>query len=665
MYEFKLQFWVNSLCEETVIIKGEGIPLLFDLYDGCQKSFDLGPVKVGDKIVRQIEVMNHSKALIDASFVFRDTYSAVDDTNGSEATSICLSPGVTTKESDPGQARGKMLQNYKDNKIQEQIALDVQNALSSLKVIPNKCTIQPYRKVPLKIQFKPVGLISTLNVQLNMKVFQFERPLVQLSGSATGMSLCLSQNSLQFGRVRKRGCKILKVMLQNKGDFSARFWWQPLKTDEFTISPMQGNVAARTSVTFTVTFRPININPFIKVWASCNIENYMPLELALYATCVDTGNFQNRTLYMECPVRETQTDHIVVTNPTDEMWLVLSEVSGESFVTLKEFNVEANTTFEIPIHFKPKSFGKHEGQVLFSPLGESALFFNIIGIATHPNPNGDITLNIKAKDPYTQELLVYNITEFPESYVVSSEILKVVPDKFDGYYEIKHPETVKVWGEASATCRWTFVCYEECEMNVKVTFINEKTREYQFYNIAIMVTPSGIMGTLTFESRARESIQKELSIFNPLAEDAEFDIHCEHLESPDKLMISRNSKATLSLTYSPLVVGVTEECLEVSNPLVGTYLYKVILKCLPAKEKTLEFTTTLGTSIPLRLRAHNKTDARAEFVATVSHPSIIVEKEYALGPFEKGKFQAWFEPTEIGCQDCRVSLKSAIAGEFV
>jgi hypothetical protein len=58
--------------------------------------------------------------------------------------------------------------------------------------------------------------------QLNMKVLHFERPLVRLSGSATGMSLCFSQNSLQFGRVRKRGCKILKVMLHNKGDFGAR-----------------------------------------------------------------------------------------------------------------------------------------------------------------------------------------------------------------------------------------------------------------------------------------------------------------------------------------------------------------------------------------------------------------------------------------------------------
>ncbi|KPJ06426.1 Hydrocephalus-inducing protein-like [Papilio machaon] len=820
VYEFKLQFWVNTLCEEIVTIRGEGVPLLFDLYDGCQKSFDLGPVKVGDKIVRQIEVMNHSKVPIDASFSFKDTYALVDDTNKSEATSICLGFRASVQGSDPGHDRDEMLKAYKEDKIQEQIALDIQNALSSLKVIPNKCTIQPYHKVPLKIQFKPVGIMTKLNVQ-------------------------------------------------------------PLKTAEFTISPIEGNIAARTDVTFTVTFRPANNNPFIKVWASCNIENYKPLELALYATCIDAGAVQNKTIIMECPVREIQTEHLVVTNPTDEMWLVLSEVTGDAFTTLKEFNVEANTTYDIPIYFKPKYFGKHEGQVLYSPLGESALFINLIGIATHPNPNGNLSLIVKEKDVHTEELLVYNITEFPESYIVTSEIVKIFPDKYEGYYEIKHPDTIKVWGEATAICRWSFVCYEQCEMEAKVTFTNEETREYQFYNITITVIPSGIKGTMIFESRARESVQKELSIFNPLSTEAEFNIHCEqhirtdemwlvlsevtgdafttlkefnveanttfdipiyfkpkyfgkhegqvlysplgesalfinligiathpnpngnlslivkekdvHTEEllvynitefpesyivtseivkifPDKyegyyeikhpdtikvwgeataicrwslvcyeqcemeakvtftneetreyqfynititvipsgikgtmifesraresvqkelsifnplsteaefnihcenldscevIKINRNSKAPITLTYAPLVVGETEEYLQVFNPLVGAYMYKVTLICLPAKEKNLEFTTSIGSSVPLRLRVQNKTDLKTEFNITVSHPSIIIDEKYALGPFEKGKVQAWFEPIEIGCQDCRVSLNSPTAGEFV
>ncbi|KAJ0181982.1 hypothetical protein K1T71_002704 [Dendrolimus kikuchii] len=664
-YEFKLQFWVNSLCEEIITIKGEGIPLLFDLYEGCQKSYNLGPVKMGEKKVRTIEVMNHSKVPIAASFIFREMYPVIEDTTNSEATSVCLSPSAVNIPADTGTSRVKMLQNYKDDQVRQQIAMDIENALSSLKVIPNKCTIKPYRKVPLKIQFKPVGMIKTLDVQLNMKVFEFERPLVKLSGSATGMSLCFSQNSLQFGRVRKRGCKILKVMLLNKGDFGARFWWQPLISDEFIISPQKGNIAAHTNVTFTITFRPHNHNPFIKVWASCNIENYMPLELAMYATCIDTGNIQNKTLYLESPVREIKTDYVIVTNPSDDMWLILSEVSGGPFDTLREFHVEPNSIFEIPVNFKPKTIGKHEAQILYSPLGESALFVTLIGAATHPNPNSTINITVAAKETHTEELLVYNITEFPESYAVSTELVTIIPDKFEGYYEIKYPETVKVWGEAAATCRWNYVCYEECEMHMKVMFVNEETREYQFYNIIIKVSQGQIVDTLTFVSRARESLQKELVVTNPLSKDADFYIKCDKLLCPDMLRITRNSEAILACTYSPLVVGETEDYLEVNNYLVGTYIYKVILKCLPAKEKNLEFTTELGNAIPIRLRVQNRTEAKTEFVTAVSHPSILVEREYTLGPLEKGKFLVWFEPTELGVQNCHVSFNSFIAGEFI
>nr|XP_021191308.2 hydrocephalus-inducing protein homolog [Helicoverpa armigera] len=664
-YEFTLQFWVNSLCEENIVIKGEGIPLLFDLYEGCQKSFDLGHVKVGEKLVRTIEVMNHSKIPIEASYIFREMYPMVEDTTKSDATSVCLSPGTSHMPSNIGPSRVQMLQTYKNDKIRNQIAMDIQNALSSLKVIPNKCTISPYRKVPLKIQFKPVGMISTLNVQLNMKVFHFERPLVRLSGCATGMSLAFSQNSLQFGRVRKRGCKILKVMLLNKGDFGARFWWQPLISDEFTISPQYGTIAAHTNVTFTITFRPKNHNPFIKVWASCNIENYTPLELALYASCVDMGNVQNKTLYLECPVRDISTGYITVTNPTDDLWLILSEVSGGPFETWKEFHMEPNSTLDIPINFKPKTIGKHESQVLFSPLGESALFVSLIGVAAHPNPNGTINIKVPAKDVHVEPLPVYNISEFPESYIVSTEVERISPDRFEGHYEIKCPETIKTWGEATATCRWTYVCYEECDMTLKVMFTNEESREYQYYIINVAVTPSHIVDTLTFVSRAREMAQNELIVKNPLGDDAEFFISCEKLQCPDTLKINRKSEAVLTMTYSPLVVGETEDYLEVSNDLVGTFVYKIILKCLPAKEKNLEYTASLGTNMPIRLRVHNKTDSRAEFECTVSHPSIQADERYTLSAQEKGKFLVWFEPTELGVQTSRISFNSVDAGEFV
>lgn len=73
-------------------------------------------------------------------------------------------------------------------------------------------------------------------------------------------------------------------------------------------------------------------------------------------------------------------------------------------------------------------------------------------------------------------------------------------------------------------------------------FINEVSREYQYYNIIVNVTTSLIVDTLTFVSRARESAQKELTVKNPLANEAEYQIRCDNLECPEVLRIDRNSE---------------------------------------------------------------------------------------------------------------------------
>jgi hypothetical protein len=82
-------------------------------------------------------------------------------------------------------------------------------------------------------------------------------------------------------------------------------------------------------------------------------------------------------------------------------------------------------------------------------------------------------------------------------------------------------------------------------------FVNEKSREYQFYNLTIMVTTSPIVDTLTFVSRARESVQKEFVVTNPLAEEADFNIRCDKLLCPDVLRVNRNSEVIFNATDEP------------------------------------------------------------------------------------------------------------------
>lgn len=61
-----------------------------------------------------------------------------------------------------------MLQRYKNDKIKGQVEMDAQKAMSSLRVVPTTATIPPFEKFPLKIYFKPVGVMGTLDVQVSM-----------------------------------------------------------------------------------------------------------------------------------------------------------------------------------------------------------------------------------------------------------------------------------------------------------------------------------------------------------------------------------------------------------------------------------------------------------------------------------------------------------------
>lgn len=57
--------------------------------------------------------------------------------------------------------------------------------------------------------------------------------------------------------------------------------------------------------------------------------------------------------------------------------------------------------------------------MLISPLGESALFVSVVGLAIHPLPNDTIRLSISAKETITHNLLVYNLTEVIKMYLHS------------------------------------------------------------------------------------------------------------------------------------------------------------------------------------------------------------------------------------------------------
>lgn len=45
------------------------------------------------------------------------------------------------------------------------------------------------------------------------------------------------------------------------------------------------------------------------------VENYGPLELAIYASCIDLGNIKNSTIAFEAPVRSIVHEYVTIVNP--------------------------------------------------------------------------------------------------------------------------------------------------------------------------------------------------------------------------------------------------------------------------------------------------------------------------------------------------------------
>jgi len=61
-----------------------------------------------------------------------------------------------------------------------------------------------------------------------------------------------------------------------------------------------------------------------------------------------------------------------------------------------------------------------------------------------------------------------------------------------------------------------------CNNNVTVTFKDENTKEYIYYNIALEITEADIIGTYELSSIVRDTVTRMITIENPLNNDVVF-----------------------------------------------------------------------------------------------------------------------------------------------
>jgi hypothetical protein len=100
----------------------------------------------------------------------------------------------------------------------------------------------------------------------------------------------------------------------------------------------------------------------------------------------------------------------------------------------------------------------------------------------------------------------------------------VIPDlgKVDHNIVFKGHEFIDLGPLQSKEYKFTYFAYKESSTVMKLTFKNENSQEYMYYNFNYKNLPPGIMSTIEISSPIRQMQTKEISISNPLAIPASF-----------------------------------------------------------------------------------------------------------------------------------------------
>ena len=156
---------------------------------------------------------------------------------------------------------------------------------------------------------------------------------------------------------------------------------------------------------------------------------------------------------------------------------------------------------------------------------------------------------------------------------------------------------------------------------MQVTFKNEETGEYLFYNVTFKPTPPGIIDTITLTSQVRKSVSHVISIANPLPNPVTMTAssNVPDITLPCNFIIGAQSDGKCMFEYLPLKVGQVTGKVTLQSSDLGVYHYEVHLAANPCpQEKPVHFTTCLGSSQQHTCRFISFSRGRTEYTCRVS-----------------------------------------------
>ncbi|KAL6104703.1 hydin [Pungitius sinensis] len=621
-YRERIPFVLNSCVTTHVDILGQGVEVKLEVENPKQQKVKLGSLKSGQKVKKQVVLVNRGP--IDLSFIL-----LLNTSTPLDPRELSFSP--------PGEL--------------------------NLKAGGGSCNVE--------IQFSPRQHIAPFTAELQAEFAGRLHPLLTIHGCCQAVEVQLDQNHLAFGAVVQRCQARKKIVMRNAGDLDARFQWQTeCFPPEVSITPAKGYICPVVEVHFEVTFAPVELSNDTRYEnLSCCVEgSSCPLTLTVTGSCIVASTSKEVGTFV-CPVRGSHTQTLHVSNPTNQHCCVIPAIEGEQWSAASSVILEPlqNKTYEIT--YRPLSVTadgkKHLGSVFFSFPDGTGMLYSLQGTAEPPKAEDTIVHELPAKTHHTEMLPVHNWLSKKQRFRVLMEILK--PDKHDATVSLKGLGSIDVPALASLNYKMSFFSFREGHYNTKVTFLNEVSGEYLFYLVTFKATPPGVLSTIELVTPVRQTASATVQVENPLTTVTYLTTECKcpEISAPPQHTVPGRSKGSLVFEYQPLRPGESTARLTLHSSDLGHFHYDLLLRAVPPPpEKTIHFSTFLGSSHSVLVKFTSHARLKAEYSGKTDCPDFVVDKAMTQVGSEVS-VEVHFEPHQVGEVRGQLSMSSAISGEYI
>jgi hydrocephalus-inducing protein len=194
--------------------------------------------------------------------------------------------------------------------------------------------------------------------------------------------------------------------------------------------------------------------------------------------------------------------------------------------------------------------GRHQGTLFFPLPDGSGLLYNIIGNSEPPRASGKFVREVPCKTPYTETLPIKNWLKKSQRFHVTHEVVK--QDRPEVATTIKYLEYIDVAAKSEHHFKLQFYSYKECSQHIKLTFKNEQTLEYLWYEMTFKSIAdkrnAPTIANIDLSTHVRQQTSHDIVLENPLPHKVTFQGQCNHADillPPEQVSIPANSQVNI------------------------------------------------------------------------------------------------------------------------